>query len=268
MLQSEAIYDNEGCRLYLTTKLSKPLVLLIVFGGSVIIPVRLTHSTIEHLLKTVSNYQAIIFDLDGVLANTEPGIFRIHQDVLRLRYDRTMPAEEYHNLMGLDYYDTAVFLIRKYALLKAPQELADELQSSVIQGIGQVVVPIRGSQEFVLQLAQRGINLGIASNSPSDYVRSVVETLGLSAVFPAPVCRDHVKKGKPAADPYLEACQRVGADPRHCLAVEDSPVGLQAALAAGMECALVGSVSLPELPAKTHRFAHIADLQTALFNQG
>lgn len=219
-------------------------------------------------MKTVSDYQAIIFDLDGVLANTEPGIFRIHQDVLRLLYDRIMPPEDYHDLFGLDYYDSALFLIHKYTIPQSPQELAEELHQSVIQGIIEVVDPIPGVQEFVQKLAQRGMRMGIASNSPSDYVRSVVKALGLTAYFPAPVCRDDVKKGKPAADPYLEACRRAGANPADCLAVEDSPVGLQAALRAGMECAFIGNATLPVLPDRTHTFARIGDLQTTLLDRG
>jgi len=75
-----------------------------------------------------------------------------------------------------------------------------------------------------------------------------------------------VPNGKPAADPYLEACRRAGADPRHSLAVEDSPVGLQAALAAGMEGALIGPVSLPMTNPKVHRFASIRELHHTLLH--
>jgi HAD superfamily hydrolase (TIGR01509 family) len=214
----------------------------------------------------ISDYQAIIFDLDGVLANSEPAIFRIHQDVLRQKYQRVMAPEDYHDLFGLDYYDSASFLIRKYAIQTTPQELAEDLHRTVVQEIAQVIEPISGAQELVKRITHHHIPTGLASNSPSDYVIRVVAALGLSAYFPAPVCRDDVKNGKPAPDPYLEACRRVQADPFHCLAVEDSPVGLQAALSAGMYCALVGPVDPQSQSPKIHRFANIGALQSALLD--
>ena len=177
------------------------------------------------------SYQAVIFDLDGVLANSEPGIFRIHQELISV-YGPTLGDSDHRALFGMDFADSAVYLIDTYGIPETPSQLAEILRAAVLERIPQVVEPIPSSLDLVSSLAARGYRLGLASNSPCDYVLSVVKSLGLDGFFPAPVGRSDVRLGKPAPDPYLEACRRADADPNHCLAVEDSPAGMRSALAA------------------------------------
>ena len=205
------------------------------------------------------SYEAVIFDLDGVLANTEPGIFRIHQDVISA-YGPMLGSADHRALYGLDFADSAVYLVKTYGLPETPARIAQILHDAVFERISDILEPIPCSQELIHALNASGKQLGLASNSPCDYVRQVVFSLGLASIFPAPVCRDDVRFGKPAPDPYLEACRRLGADPRHSLAVEDSPAGMRSALSAGLDFAVVGGHDHQEMPDRAFYFNSITEL--------
>jgi HAD superfamily hydrolase (TIGR01509 family) len=216
-------------------------------------------------LKHDFSDQAVIFDLDGVLANTEPGIFRIHQEAIAV-YGPALGTQDYHALFGLDYTDSAAYLINRYAIPESVPRLAEILRDTVIANISSVIEPISSSRELVSSLAQNGFRLGLASNSSCDYVHRVVKNLDLTQYFPAPVCRDEVLLGKPAPDPYLEACRRLGVDPFQSLAIEDSPTGMRSALAAGMDCAVVGATPPSDLPERASHYFSVADLLGAVLN--
>ena len=203
-------------------------------------------------------YQAVIFDLDGVLAYTEPAIFRILNKLVA-KYEIELDDTDYHALFGLDYPDTARYLITHYNIPETEELLVEQLLTAVLTQIEDELEPAPGGSELVKSLAEHGFLLGVASNSPSEYVRRIVHGLGLSALLPVPVGRNDVANGKPFPDPYLEACRRAGADPARSLAIEDSPVGAQSALSAGMTCVFIGNrfppgfekrvILMPDLPA-------------------
>jgi HAD superfamily hydrolase (TIGR01509 family) len=214
-------------------------------------------------LKTFPFYQAVIFDLDGVLAYTEPAIFRILKKLVSL-YGIQLTPEDDRALFGLDYSDTALYLKSQYMIPETAERFVDLLLQAVLEKIEIELEPAPGGLELVETLSQRGISVGLASNSPSEYVRRVVHGLGLSTHFKTPVGREDVAKGKPFPDPYLEACRRANADPTRSLAVEDSPVGAQAALAAGMACVLIGVNSHASLDGRVSIYPTLSALQSAI----
>ena len=184
-------------------------------------------------------YAAVIFDLDGVLADTEPINFRSVQDLVTPTGIQ-LDAQDYRSLYGLDYYDTAEYLRSRYQLDESVSSLALRQEAFANRRIENEIVPAQGAKELLQRLADGAIPTGLASNSPRSYVRLVLRCLGLDGHFPFPVARDDVPNGKPYPDPYLEACKRLGVDPVRCLAVEDSPVGVASAVAAGLAVAVVG----------------------------
>jgi beta-phosphoglucomutase-like phosphatase (HAD superfamily) len=95
--------------------------------------------------------------------------------------------------------------------------------------------------------------LAVASNTPHQIVASYLERAGILAAFDAVVCSDHVASPKPAPDVYLAACGRLARDPCACTALEDSPAGGAAALAAGMY--LIAVPSAPDLVFPAHQHA-------------
>lgn len=217
------------------------------------------------LLKTFP-FDAVIFDLDGVLADTEMINFRAIQDMfdpqeVRLE-DRDFPA-----LYGLDYFATAEYLRGRFNLSEAVESLVMRQEQSALRRISLELVPAEGVLDLIRGLHARGIPLGLASNSPRLYVRHVLERLGVAAYIPQPVSRDDVDAGKPDPAPYLAACRRLGQNPAACLAVEDSAVGMQSALAAGLSVALVGPKA-PEPPSqRVTRSQNITQLAAVLLVQ-
>jgi HAD superfamily hydrolase (TIGR01509 family) len=201
----------------------------------------------------------VIFDLDGVMADTEPLNFRAVQDMFDAQLIR-LDEIDYVAIYGLDYYATAEYLISKYHLSETAESLMKRQELCAMRRIDLELEPAPGILHLVRELSHRGIPLGLASNSPSVYVAHVLKRLGVDEYLDTVVSRDDVNNGKPEPDPYREACARLSVDPLVSLAVEDSQVGMQAALAAGMSVALVGPHA-PEPPStRVSRYQDIHDL--------
>ena len=105
-------------------------------------------------------------------------------------------------------------------------------------------VPVDGLEELLELLRAKGLKLGMASNSPSDYVDAALGAIKVRHFFECVVSVDDVSKGKPAPDPYLAAAECLSVDSEDCLAIEDSPSGMRSALAAGMRCVVIPNADL------------------------
>ena len=181
------------------------------------------------------NTRAFIFDLDGVLANTEPLAFKAWQELV----DPTgviMDDADYLAMLGTDAEGTADFIFHRTGLVMAADAMVADHWRRMKVLIDAELEPTPGTADLLAELARRGCRLAVASNSPTDYVLHVLEKVRLRSAFEAVVGRDQVQNGKPDPEPYLEAAHRVGCDPQDCVAVEDSPLGLRAAINAGMRC--------------------------------
>ena len=141
----------------------------------------------------IESYQAVIFDLDGVLAFTEPAIFRILNRLVGTFGIELGPAD-YHALFGLDYADTATHLKATYPIPVTEARLVELFEKAVLDRIESELEPAPGGIELVTALAALGFPLGVASNSPSQYVQRIVHGLGFSDFLPVPVGRDDVPR--------------------------------------------------------------------------
>lgn len=181
------------------------------------------------------NPRAFIFDLDGVLANTEPLAFKAWQQLI-LFTGVVLDDADYQAMLGVDVEATAQFIIRRTGLPQAVDEMvADHWQRMKVL-IDAELEPSTGAAALLAELARRGCRLAVASNSPTDYVLHVLEKVRLLSVFEVVVGREQVLNGKPSPELYLEAARRLGCEPQDCVAVEDSPLGLRAAVDADMCC--------------------------------
>jgi HAD superfamily hydrolase (TIGR01509 family) len=181
------------------------------------------------------NPRAFIFDLDGVLANTEPLAFKAWQQLV----DPTgvvMDHADYHTMLGMDAQSTAEFIFRRTGLAVAADQMVLDHWQRVIALIDAELEPLPAACALVTELRRRGCRLAVASNSPTHYVVHVLEKIGLLDAFDAIVGRDQVQNGKPLPDPYLEAARLIDCAPSDCVAIEDSPLGLLSAVNAGMRC--------------------------------
>lgn len=177
--------------------------------------------------------QAVIFDLDGVLMNTEWISYQVWQEVTQ-KYGGALPIGHYTTMTGMTAEETGEYVMRvtgvKFDLAKTVAYVWQTVTGKINEGIE----PLPGSVALLEALKGRGLPLAIASNSPVAYIENALKGLGLRPYFQAISGVDQVERGKPFPDLYLRAAQLLGVSPERCLAVEDSYVGSQAALRAGM----------------------------------
>jgi HAD superfamily hydrolase (TIGR01509 family) len=208
--------------------------------------------------------QAIVFDVDGLMIDTERLGYRIFQEILAERGIH-LGDEHYVEIIGLDQFDTAVYLVAQTGVALSPAALNELYYARFELALLNRLEPNPGLPELLAELRRRRIPLGIASNSPVGYLARVLRVIHAERFFQVVVGRDLVAAGKPAPDVYLGAAERLGVSPAVCLAIEDSAVGMQSALAAGMRCAVVNEQ--PDGPAfarATTRYTSLPALQAAL----
>ncbi len=140
----------------------------------------------------------------------------------------------------------ARILEREFAEPGQHEDIRDEYVSLVREAFTVGAPMMRGAGALVRRARAAGIPIAVASNSPREIVDLALRGAGLDGLFHASIAADEITNPKPAPDLYLEACRRLGVDPLHTLAFEDSAKGLQSAVAAGLRT--VGIPSLASQP--------------------
>jgi HAD superfamily hydrolase (TIGR01509 family) len=182
--------------------------------------------------------QAVIFDLDGVLMNSEWLAYLVWREYVEQKGGR-LDESAHPSMIGLTAEATAEYVMRQTGITFDVTEGCAWIWNRTIERLKTEIDPLPGAADLVRALAERGVPLAIASNSPGYYIDASLKGLGLETYFPVRSAVDQVPNGKPAPDIYLRAAELLGIAPQHCLAVEDSQVGLQSATAAGIRVAAV-----------------------------
>ena len=180
-------------------------------------------------------YRAVVFDMDGLLLDTEILWHRAEVALFR-RHGGEFSWNDKMAVIGTSFAFTARYFAER---LGRPLGEGDALVREMIEIMhGELQRDVEGrpgAVELVARLRGR-TRLGLASNSPRLLVDTALATAGLVGAFEAIVTSDDVEHAKPAPDLYLLACQRLGVAPADALALEDSPSGVAAAKAAGHTC--------------------------------
>lgn len=197
---------------------------------------------------------AVIFDLDGLLADTEP-LWSESARILLERRGRSYDSSLKTLFMGRQPAEVARIMKEHYSLRGPVEELLAE-RLEILEQLYATgpVTPMPGAVELVTTLEADEVPMAVASGSPGYLVRTVLETLGLRKQLPVALGSDEVDRGKPAPDLFLLAARRLGAAADRCVVLEDAPAGVQAALAAGMACVAVPG---PDVPAGELADAHL-----------
>jgi HAD superfamily hydrolase (TIGR01509 family) len=187
--------------------------------------------------------KGVILDMDGLMINSEP----LAQEAWQLclaPYRKTMSTELYRSLIGVSHEESARVVIDQCKLDIAVAELDARFRIH-FHALANAAPPCPGLHPLLQEIEQRGYLLGIASNSPVAHVMATARRVGIAAHFRCMVGADQVNRGKPAPDVYLLAACCLRLDPASCLAVEDSPSGLQSARLAGIPCVFIPNPDLP-----------------------
>ncbi len=163
------------------------------------------------------------------------------------------------NIIGMRIDEFMVFLRDYYKLEWTVEQLTQRLVDDMLVLIPQKVRPQPGAVELIDYVLERGWPLAIASSSPDAIIDAIVEAQGWGDIFTVRCSAEHEAKGKPAPDVYLSAARVLGVPPAKCLALEDSPNGARAAVAAGMVCYAVPDKSHSDHTAFESITPHVFD---------
>lgn len=175
--------------------------------------------------------RAVLFDLDGVLIDSEPVWERTRRDFVRLQ-DAEWNLDLQRQMMGVSTEVWAATLSRLIGGVLPPEDVVRRVIDAMADEYRRELPMIDGAVDVVLRLSH-SYPLGIASGSPRSLIELVLDLSGLTACFQATLSTDEIGRGKPAPDAYVELARRLGVEPADCAAVEDSTNGLKSALAAG-----------------------------------
>ena len=175
---------------------------------------------------------AVVFDLDGVLIESERVWDTARQEVVRDR-GGTWHDSATTDMMGMSSKEWSSYMHDRLGVPMEPAEINDAVVERAASAYEAHLPLLPHAAETVRELATRW-SLGVASSSNRPIIELVLERAGVRACFGAIVSSEEVERGKPAPDVYLEATRRMEVDPMCTAAVEDSTNGLLAARAAGM----------------------------------
>jgi HAD superfamily hydrolase (TIGR01509 family) len=193
--------------------------------------------------------QAVLFDMDGLLVDSEPLWFEVETDVMG-RLGGTWTEADQQALLGSTLPNSVRYFLERARVPADPAEVAEWMIGGIVAKVrehGVTIMP--GAAELVAEVEVAGLPYALVTSSQRRFVDGVLSRIGLR--FPVLVCANDVTRGKPDPEPYLLAAQRLGADPRRCLVLEDSITGVTAAEAAG--CRVVAVPTLRDIEPRPGR---------------
>lgn len=176
---------------------------------------------------------AVVFDMDGVLVDTEH-LWDEVREALTDEWGGRYTPEAQEAMMGMSSLEWSRYLHETVGLREPPEVINAEVVRRMLARYEVDLPVVLGAVESVTQIAEQGLGLALASSSNRELIDAVLRRLDITALFDVTVSSEEVPRGKPAPDVYLEAARRLGVAPARCAAVEDSASGIRAAHAAGM----------------------------------
>jgi HAD superfamily hydrolase (TIGR01509 family) len=187
--------------------------------------------------------EGVIFDLDGVLLDSEHVWDEVREELARERGGRWHERAQ-REMMGMSSIEWSRYMHDEIGVPDPPEEISAEVVRRLEAVYREQLPAMPGAREAVERLAARW-PLALASSSNRELIVLALDLLGVAARFQATVSSEEVARGKPAPDVYLEAARRLRVDPTRAAAVEDSHNGIRAAKAAGMRAIAIPNRRFP-----------------------
>jgi HAD superfamily hydrolase (TIGR01509 family) len=190
--------------------------------------------------------EAVVFDLDGVLVDSEPVWEQVRRQVVA-EHGGHWAADAQQRLMGMSTGEWARYLSQDLGVGLPPERVAALVVERMAARYTEHLPLMPGAVEAVRRLAASW-PLGLASSSPPSLIETVLDTASLRSSFLTTMSTEQVSRGKPAPDIYLAVAARLGRQPERCAAVEDSSNGLRSAAAAGLHVIAIPHPKYPPTP--------------------
>ena len=180
-------------------------------------------------------YQAVCFDLDGVIVDSEPVHYEADRRAMAAHGVEFTFEDKKANYIGRTVRET-MFRLSKVHGLPDPEAVLRERQCHFAELVRTDLELRVGARELLARLSERSIPLALVTSGVRWYIDSVYERFRLASFFAGLVTMEDVSEHKPSPEPYLAGAKALGVAPEYCVAVEDSPTGVASAKAAGMYC--------------------------------
>ena len=183
------------------------------------------------------NLKAVIFDMDGVILDSEPIYYQIETKFFR-NLGISISDEEYHTFVGLSMIEMCRRIKNNHNLKEEIETLVNRNYEVVFQHFSnsENLLPTPFLLQFIQNLREKNIKLAVASSSSKKLIKVILEKLMLKKYFEIYVSGNEVKNGKPAPDIFLHTANLLKVIPQECLVIEDSTNGVKAAKSASMKC--------------------------------
>lgn len=183
---------------------------------------------------------AVIWDMDGVLADTAPYHLLAWQETFAKRGIKCT-EEDFKRSFGIRNDAIIKNVLGGQTTEAEIETIAREKEATFRRIIGQNIKPIPGALKLLEALDEHGVRMAIASSTPIENVRLIVGSLSIEKYFQAVITDRDVTEGKPSPQVFLLAAERLGAEPKNCVVFEDAVAGVKAAKSAGMYCVAITS---------------------------
>ena len=179
--------------------------------------------------------KAVIFDMDGVIFDTERVYLEIWQSVFE-KYGYKMTKELYITVMGTGRKNVIKTFLENFGDDLPIEKMYEEKDNQLFYIIENQGIPLKkGVKELFSMLKEKNYKIALATSAKRDRVEKQIKDKWLKESFDAIVCGDDVEKGKPSPDIFLKAAKKIDVEPENCFVVEDSPAGIKAAFSGGMK---------------------------------
>lgn len=189
--------------------------------------------------------QAVIFDMDGVICDTEAVHAAVEQEIFHKYGVENAPIELFQRYAGISFREAFPEFCKHLGVTVTDdiQEIEKRKIQMMMEACKGNVQAIEGTIELMQALREAGIPIGVASGSPLIFIHLILHELNILSWQSAVTSADEVPRGKPSPDVFLETARRMKVESEHCIVIEDAMSGMRAAKAAGMKC--VGFVKHP-----------------------